>query len=109
MEALKVGATNSYRCPNLSLLTTPSVCIKIVLEHTVVLYPRERCLNSIVLCKVLCCYKNVENKNKQLLHPLVPDLSYTAQRELRVLSSEVSTLIVEVLVNRALMVVSETV
>ena len=48
------GATNSYRCPNLSwLLTTPSVCIKVVLEHTV---------NSITLQKVLCCYKNGEKK-----------------------------------------------
>ena len=58
-QALKVGATNSHRCSNLSgLLTTPSVCIKVLLEHTVVPYPREHYLNSIVLQKVVCCYKN---------------------------------------------------
>ena len=58
-QALKVGATNSHMCSNLSgLLTTPSVCIKVLLEHTVVPYPREHYLNSIVLQKVVCCYKN---------------------------------------------------
>ena len=43
-QALKVDATNSYRCPDLSrLLETPSVC-------------------SIVLKKVLRCYKNGKKK-----------------------------------------------
>ena len=62
-QALKVDATNSYRCPNLSgLFTTPSVCIKAVLEHTVVPHPCEHYLNSTVLQKVLCCYNNGEKK-----------------------------------------------
>lgn len=62
-QALKAGATNSYRCSNFAgLLTTPSVCIKAVFEHTVVPYPREHQLNSIVLQKVVCCYKNGEKK-----------------------------------------------
>lgn len=62
-QALKVGATNSYRCSNFSwLLTTPSVCIKAVLEHTVVPYPCEHHLNSIVLQKVVCYHKNGKKK-----------------------------------------------
>ena len=62
-QALKADATNSYRCSNFSWsLTTPSVCIKAVLEHTVVPYPHEHQLNSIVLQKVVCCYKNAEKK-----------------------------------------------
>lgn len=57
-QALKIGATNSYRCSNFAgLLTTPSVCIKAVFDHTVVPYPREHQLNSTVLQKVVCCSK----------------------------------------------------
>ena len=33
-----------------------------MLEHTVAPYPREHQLNSIVLQKVVCCYKNGEKK-----------------------------------------------
>lgn len=62
-QALKAGATNSYRCSNFSgLFTTPSVCIKAVLEHTVAPYPGEHQLNSIILQKVVCCYKNGKKK-----------------------------------------------
>ena len=62
-SALKAGAINSHRCSNLSgLLTTPSVCIKAVLEHTLVPDPREHQENGIVLQKVVCCYKNGEKR-----------------------------------------------
>ena len=46
-QALKVGATNSNRCPNLtSLFTAPSVCIKVMLGPTVVPYPHEHILQQ---------------------------------------------------------------
>lgn len=50
-QGLKSGASNFYSCSNFfGLLPTPSVCIKAMLEHTVVPNPREH-LWTVLYCR----------------------------------------------------------